>query len=189
MYYRMASSRRSQEGGRRSRRRQQRSSSKALITVIIILVVLLCLGACYYFFGDQIKSALGIGGSKEFYDPAAVTGQYHENGYSDTINTGSLFPLVNTEVKVSAANGEAVIGFENVAANPYDLQLVLMQDGREVFSTGVIRPGQYVEKATITPVPAAGTYSVTARFIAYDLESHKAVGKVDYPETVKLIVE
>ena len=184
----MANSRRSQEGGRRSRRRQQ-SSSKVLITVlVVILVVLLLVGAGAFFFGDQIRDILGVGTSKEFYDPAAVTGQYHENGYSDKIDTGSLFPLINKEIQVSST-GEAEIGFENVAANPYDLQLVLLQNGKEVFSSGVIRPGQYVEKATITPAPAAGTYTVNARFIAYDQDSHKAVGKVDYPDPVKLIVK
>lgn len=186
----MAGSRRSQDSGRRSRRRQKKSSSPAAIILLVVLLLLLVgAGVGYFFFGDQIKESLGIGKPKEYYDPAAVTGQYHENGYTDSISTGSLFPLVNTEIAVSSATGEAILGFENVAANPYDLQLVLLQGGTEVFSTGVIRPGQYVEKGTITPIPGPGTYSVVARFIAYDQESHKAVGKVDYPETIKLNVQ
>jgi len=182
----MASKESSRTSGRRSskRRRQKKSAPVALIVVIAVIVILAVAAAVVFIgFGDQLF------GEKEYYDPAAVTGTYHENGYEDTIQEGAIFPLVHTQITVNASTGEAVIGFENVAANPYDLQLTLMEGGKVIFSTGVIQPGQYVESAVFEEVPTTGTHAVVARFLAYDRESHKAVGKADYPESVSLIVE
>jgi len=183
----MPSRNRSQSGGssygRRNRRSSRRKQGSALpVVLIVILAVIIVAGAGIWFFRDTLF------GSRQYYDAAAVTGQLHENGYTDTISEGSLYPLVNTEITVSS-DGTASIGFENVAANPYDLKLTLYLEEKAIYTSGVIQPGQYIEKAALTEKPAAGTYTVTARFIAYDRETKKAVGKADYPETVTMIVE
>lgn len=75
--------------------------------------------------------------------------------------------------KSGAEKGDLRI--ENIKANHYSyvVTITLDESGEEVYQSGLLSPGYYIEKAALSRTLKKGTYEATAHFKAYRKENRK----------------
>lgn len=72
-------------------------------------------------------------------------------------------------VEIDAASGELNIAPHNPEGNPCYFVISITADGREIYRSGMIAPGQALYKVKADPIPAVGTYTATIRYECYHL--------------------
>lgn len=78
--------------------------------------------------------------------------------------------------KVCPEDGNADIWFTNPAENRVWLRLrVLDEAGNILGQTGILRPGEYVRRVTLSAVPEAGT-PIVLKVMAYEPETYRSAG-------------
>lgn len=81
--------------------------------------------------------------------------------------------------EVSVADGQAQVWFTNPEGNEVWLKLrVLDSQGKILGQTGILRPGEYVEKVSLEEVPDTGT-PVILKVMAYEPETYHGAGALN----------
>lgn len=115
------------------------------------------------------------------FDAAAVTGtpQVPDGmGYSEIYRQGMSFKAsVCGEVRIR--DGVASVYLTSPEENTLWLKLrILDSDGNILGETGLIKPGQYVEKITFTKLPKNGE-GITLRLMSYQPDTYYSGGSVN----------
>lgn len=105
------------------------------------------------------------------------------------VNEGMFNISIAPVVYFADGGSEGDVRIENVPGNRYDMQVsvVLDEDGREVYESGVIEPNHHIQTARLSTSLAAGSYPATASFMALDRQSGVEVGRAS--AKITLVVE
>lgn len=93
---------------------------------------------------------------------------------------------IDTRMQFASPSSEGDILFENPEGNGkyISLSLVRDDDGEEIYSTGFLQPGTFVERDALDAMVATGTYRCTAVISAYRIEDKSFIGTVAAGVTV-----
>ena len=157
----------------------------ALLVVVIILLLLLLLRGC-----DGQTST-----THKNRDPNAAVGQFEGKTEEeiqaelDKIVEEGMFNIsINSTVYMQSGTDEAELRIENIAANHHLMSVQLTRDdtGEVLYTSGIIEPGYYIQKVPLDVVLPKGSYTATAMFTAYDLETEEAVGQAGAKITIEV---
>ena len=162
-----------------------RKKKRRVIILILLLLLLLSIGSCAMWQFSQPKA-----------DPGATV-QAHE-GKSDEEVIAELNRqaeesrmTISVSAKPKLSDGKVRVNVSNVAENKFSQTFTLSQDGVELYSSGLIAPGEVVEwceapdahegSATVTVqgrdpetgAPSGNPQSVAVAIVAADLSGNQ----------------
>lgn len=134
--------------------------------------------------------------SDEGMEPNVVVGSLE--GYTDEelaalladrVEEGMIAFSLNTQMVLDGPDGRAQVLFENPANNAKLLRLVLVRDdtGQQLYATGYVAPGSYVDEAAFEVPLEPGAYSCTATITSYREDTKKLIGEVAAEVTVTVM--
>lgn len=103
-----------------------------------------------------------------------------QNRLNQVVEEGMVNISINPEPEFENGSAKGNLRIENVAANHYDYIVTITLDdtGEEIYKSGVISPGYYVDEAKLTKELPKGDYNATAVFKAYEQETKNIIGTV-----------
>lgn len=99
---------------------------------------------------------------------------------NQVVEEGMVNISINPEPEFENGSAKGNLRIENVAANHYDYIVTITLDdtGEEIYQSGVISPGYYVDEAKLTKELPKGDYNATAVFKAYEQGTKNIIGTV-----------
>lgn len=172
---------------------QQAEQPKKKKKKVLIVILVIILAAAGIFGGYMIwKNSQ----DKLHKDLGALAGQLPyksaediEKALNTMVDEGMFNIAINQNPVYANGEDEGTIGIENVPGNRYLMQVNITRDdtGENIYESGVIDPGYYIEKAKLkTPLPA-GEYKCTAVFTAFDKETEKEMGTAGANITISVL--
>lgn len=95
------------------------------------------------------------------------------------VEEGMMNISINPTPVFKSGAEKGTLRIENIKANHYSyvVTITLDETGEEVYKSGLLSPGYYIEKAKLSKTLPKGKYKATARFKAYQKgESKKPIG-------------
>lgn len=150
----------------------------------LLLLLLLCIIAVsmYYVLGNLLK---GHGSDKksairdsELLISPGMTGAELQDRLNQAVESGMKYVSINPAPVFEDCSAEGDLRIQNLKANRYSYIVAITLDsgGEEVYRSGLLLPGHYIEKASLSKRLHKGTYSATARFTAYQNNSRELIG-------------
>ena len=153
--------------------KEKKRKSKAVIALVLLLLVLLGLiaGIFYYFLVYSAKDPLAREGDALGGELAGKTPTQMQEILNEKIEEGEVLIGIASEPIFEYGGKKGRIGIENDVRNNYSFQVTLRlsETGEELYSSGVIDPGYYVEFIELNQTLESGDYTVTALFTTYSL--------------------
>ena len=143
-----------------------------LIVIIILLLFLFAAGVGFYF-SNKTNTPIAKVRGVLLEDPYAV------NISNDSNNTGNSSDSISIPGfdKLTILSGKKVVGCEifNPSRNPcYFVAVISLEDGTELYRSGLIAPGKGIYKMTLSQPLSEGTYNATLTYQCYSLDSSRA---------------
>lgn len=167
---------------------KRKSTNKWIVLLVVLLLVLvLLLGAVVVYFvavqPNMQKSKQVTGGQRE---AAALQGSLNimteeeiQEALNNTVEEG-MFRISIASNIIAIEDGMAEIRIENNLQNRYIMQVTLYLDetGEEIYKTGLIDPGYYIQSAKFDKHLDPGEYAATAVFTALYPDTENIVGTI-----------
>ena len=104
------------------------------------------------------------------------------------LDEGMIGFSINTRMVFDTPSAEGTVMFENPAGNSKYTKLRLGRDdtGEEIYATGLLQPGTYVEKDALDAMVSTGEYACTALVEAYRTNDKSYIGTVAAGVKVKV---
>lgn len=152
---------------------------KTAIVLLAAAVLLAALAAAIAFTQCSAPADDGM-------EPNVIVGTME--GYSDEeikamlaqrVDEGMIAFSLNTAMLVEGPGAQTSIKFENPPNNAKltKLSLVLDETGEQVYGTGFLAPGSYVDTDALDVQLEPGSHACTAYISSYDLETKKYLGE------------
>ena len=164
-----------------SARQRARRLRRIIVLVVLVMAVLFSLAWCA--FHEQpdadMESNIVVG---------AMLGQEDAQDKQRALDEGMIGFSVNTRMKFDTPSADGAIMFENPAGNAKYTKLKLVRDDtdEEIYSTGLLQPGTYVETDTLDAMVPTGEYACTALVEAYRTNDKSYIGTVAAAVKVKV---
>ena len=86
---------------------------------------------------------------------------------------------INPDIRMTSGRAEAELRVENIPANHHLMSVTLSRDdtGEVLYASGLIEPGYHIQAVPLETVLPGGSYTATALFTAYDLETEQPAGQ------------
>ena len=123
---------------------------------------------------------------KNFFDDKQKEGELtgmSEEELQQSMDEAAMKNMLKISIKdnLRFKNGTAKcdMRIENSKQNLYHLSvtIALQDNGKIIYESGAIKPGSFIKEDALDTVLKKGKYAVNIIFTAYDLKSHKEVGK------------
>lgn len=151
------------------------------VLAVLLLAVALALAWCTLRNApdDDMESNIVVG---------ALPGQEDSAEKQRALDEGMIGFSINTRMEFETPSAEGAIMFENPAGNGKYTRLSLVRDdtGEEVYSTGLLQPGTYVENDALDAMVPRGEYDCTALVEAYRTNDKSYIGTVAAGVKVKV---
>lgn len=131
---------------------------------------------------EQRKAAFAPGAR----DPNATVGQYEGKSEAEiqaeldkVVQEGMFNISINPDIRMTSGRAEAELRVENIPANHHLMSVTLSRDdtGEVLYASGLIEPGYHIQAVPLETVLPGGSYTATALFTAYDLETEQPAGQ------------
>lgn len=119
-------------------------------------------------------------------DPNATIGQYEGKSEAEiqaeldkVVQEGMFNISINPDIRMTSGRAEAELRVENIPANHHLMSVTLSRDdtGEVLYASGLIEPGYHIQAVPLETVLPGGSYTATALFTAYDLETEQPAGQ------------
>lgn len=159
----------------------EKKKKKGWIIVVAIIAALAAVAGILYVNGVFDTSPK----TKAQRDLNALEGQLSYKSQEDVeaalnqiVADGMLNISINSNPVFENGTAEGILGIENIKGNQYLIQVDIARDdtGEVVYSSGIIEPGYYIEKAALDKPMQKGTYPCTATFHAIEADSELEAG-------------
>ena len=160
---------------------KDKTSQKKALYIALVLLLLCIIG---------VLVALLLrpegGSARKNRDPNAAVGQYEGKTEEEIqaeldkiVDEGMFNISINSTVVMASGKDEAEVRIENIAANHHLMSVEITRDdnGAVLYTSGLIEPGYYIQKVPFDTVLPKGSYTATALFTAYDLDTEQPVGQ------------
>ncbi len=142
-----------------------------IIAILAILLLLVCCALVYVWIKSEPEPENSKGGVL-FEDPSAV------NIADKPINTGISADSISIPGfdKLTILAGAEIVGCEiiNPQNNPcYFVAVVSLEDGTELYRSGLIAPGKAIYSMTLSKLLPVGSYPATLTYHCYSLDGNR----------------
>ena len=101
---------------------------------------------------------------------------------NDAMTVSAIRALAPEAIILSPGPGhpeDAELRVENIPANHHLMSVTLIRDdtGEVLYASGLIEPGYHIQAVPLETVLPGGSYTATALFTAYDLETEQPAGQ------------
>ena len=182
------------KGKRKKSAHGPKGGGAGTIVLIVVIVLAVLAGAA---FGLDYAGVITLPWNSSFkFDENALDGQLQGKTQEEIqaeldrrVEENMLAISINTAPEYENGTAEGNIRIENSPANHYIIavEIQLDEDGRTVYKSDGIKPGQVIEKAKLDEALSKGEYPATAYFIAYDQKNYKEVGRAGAELTLKVL--
>ena len=164
------------------RKKNNRKWTTLLILLLLLLILLLGAALTYFVFIEPYQQKT-VGGKRE---AAALQGSLNvmtEEEIQEALNNiveEGMFRISLASNIIAIEDGMADVRIENNLQNRYVMQVTLTLDetGEEIYRTGLIDPGYYIQQAEFNKHLDPGEYDATAIFTALYADTEEIVGTV-----------
>ena len=169
---------------RASKKRKNTNKWIVLLIILLLLLVLLLGAVVFYLVAVQPTMQKQVTGGQR--EAAALQGSLNimteeeiQEALNNTVEEG-MFRISIASNIVAIEDGMAEIRIENNLQNRYIMQVTLTLDetGEEIYRTGLIDPGYYIQSAKFDKHLDPGEYEATAVFTALYPDNENIVGTV-----------
>lgn len=169
---------------RASKKRKNTNKWIVLLIILLLLLVLLLGAVVFYFVAVQPTMQKKVTGGQR--EAAALQGSLNimteeeiQEALNNTVEEG-MFRISIASNIIAIEDGMAEIRIENNLQNRYIMQVTLTLDetGEEIYRTGLIDPGYYIQSAKFDKHLDPGEYEATAVFTALYSDNENIVGTV-----------
>lgn len=165
--------------------RETATRGRIAVAAVVVVVAGLLLAA---FFGLRQCSSVDDG-----MEPNVVVGSME--GYTDEeiaemlkqkVDEGMIAFSLNTSMYLASPDAQTAVKFENPANNAKLTKLRLVRDdtGEQLYETGLLAPGSYVDNAAFDVALEPGEYACTGYITSYDQETRNYLGEAACAVTV-----
>lgn len=176
-------------------KRQKKSHKKAqtatsLLLLALLLVIFFLIGGSLWYLRNQ---PAGVGGGIIQFDDSAQNGNLPRKSDADIqralneiVEQGMFNISIASEVYFEKGTSEGMVRIENIPANHYYMKVAITLDetGENLYESGAIKPGQYIESIILKKRLDKGRYEATAVFTALDQKTLEEVGNAAAKITV-----
>lgn len=170
---------------RRVNKRRKKNNRKwtTLLILLLLLLIMLLGAALTYFVFIQPYQQKAVGGKRE---AAALQGSLNvmtdeeiQEALNNIVEEG-MFRISIASNIIAIEDGLADVRIENNLQNRYVMQVTIALDetGEEIYRTGLIDPGYYIQQAEFSKHLDPGEYDATAVFTALYPDTEEIVGTV-----------
>jgi hypothetical protein len=156
-------------------------NKKNIISIIIIL--LLIFFAILFLFSQKRSGFIK-------YDPDAQEGvlpgkskEDVQNELNQVVSEGMFNISISPSINVNSKTMQGAIRIENIKENHYLMQVDIEENGKKIYSSDAVKPGEYIENAKFQKLPV-GTYPATAIFTAIDKDTGMIEGTASAQITI-----
>lgn len=152
---------------------------KKFLWILLLLIIFLGILGGGYFYLHQDTSApknqqLIVG---EFLpkskDATDMTYEELKEYAQKEVNASQFRIMINPKVKINYNTQSGYIGIKNPKINVYPINVTFYtDDGKEIYTSGAIQPGQEVTYGTLSSKLQRGKYQIKAKFDIYDYKTH-----------------
>lgn len=148
--------------------------------LIVVLLALLLLGIAFFFAWRYFSPQ-----DEVFKDRDAQLGilpNMSEEEVQQRLNTvvseGMMNVSINPHPVFEDGKSSGNLRIENIKQNHYSYTVSITRDdtGEEIYKSGLLEPGYYIDEASLTTALEQGDYPATARFLAYQDPKEKPIG-------------
>lgn len=134
--------------------------------------------------------------SGDFYDSNSIIGQAPYKSQEEIqaeldriVEEGMLNISIASVIDFDNGTSEGTAYIENVPNNHYVMQVDIKLDdtGEEVYKSGGLKPGNYIENITLSKDLDPGVYSATATFHALDEDTLEEIGQAAAKITLNVL--
>ena len=151
----------------------EKRKKKRWIILVLILLLLLGLAAGYIYQMSKVepmsrlaRDEMALGGLLPGKTPEEISSLLNDKMEEGMVSIG-----VSAEPIFEYNGKKGRLGIENVPANQYSFQVkLLLEDGTELYESGLIDPGFYIEYVELNRTLQAGDYNATVVFTTYSLD-------------------
>ncbi len=163
------------------------------------LIMLLCLGLLTltgFLLFRYLLSPKAPQSENFLFDNEAQTGTLQSQGQNpaedsvELLEKGTFRYVMNSSPGFSQRTGRLTLLAENPQENQYYMQILLLDSqGKELYRSGFLMPGSFLDTVTpgedtALPTLAVGSYPVTARFDAYAVDTLEFAGSLSCSVTL-----
>lgn len=166
------------------KKRKKKNKRKGLIIVIAILLAVVA-GLVVYITvlmpQEEEKQAQEQLQAEKNAELGIIPGMSEEDieaRLNEKVAEGMLNVAVNPNPVFASGDSEGNLRIENIPGNRYAVTVTVTRDdnGEEIYRSGLIDPGYFVEYVKLDKPLAAGEYPALAKFTAYDPETKEEIG-------------
>ena len=108
-----------------------------------------------------------------------VTDEEVQAELDKVVQEGMFNISINPDIRMTSGRAEAELRVENIPANRHLMSVTLSRDdtGEVLYASGLIEPGYHIQAVPLETVLPGGSYTATALFTAYDLETEQPAGQ------------
>lgn len=157
---------------------------RRFLPILLVVLLLAAGGGIFWWVNRPVMDAT----TKYWFDKAAQSGSLEGKspediqGLLNTIVEEGMFNVsVNARAIFQDGSSKGSLGLENISANRYYCRVILKRNdnGKTIYKSDGIKPGQYIDEITLNETLPAGSYPCTAQIIATDPETLDDIGQVD----------
>lgn len=159
-----------------------------LVFALVLLIGIFVQSAKYINVEANSKIDIPTIVNEDFFDKNAVDG-YLENKSKEQIQAQLNEQVEKGTLHINVAGiiifpdgtkGEGIANIENVHTNLYNMIIDIELDstGENVYKSGIIKPGQYIEKISLSKDLQPGQYDANVIFSAVSKKDNSKIGQV-----------
>ncbi len=163
---------------------ENEGKKKKWMLILLLLFVIILLGGVFLWLNGSVASKDDNTGleselAAEYGFLPGMSEDDIQSKLNEVIDKSMLNISINPTPVYENGKAEGNIRIENIPNNHYAfvVDIILSDSGESIMKTGVIEPGQYVEKRKLDVNLPAGRYDCMANFIAYDKETATEIGQ------------
>lgn len=158
----------------RSRRRRR----SVIATVVVVVLACAAFGAWLWLSAEGGAVSFGFDESAKAGQAPYKTDEEIQAELNRVVEEGMFDISIASVIEFDTPSALGTAYIENVPGNRYDMRVSIALDstGDEVYRSGGLAPGTYVESIALEEALEPGTYEATATFEALDRETHETVG-------------
>lgn len=147
---------------------------------LLLLLLLLSFGAifCIVYQSLNKQQSLYKDRDAELGIMPGMSEEEIQQRLNTVVSQGMMNVSMNPRPTFKDGASEGSLRIENIKQNHYSYQVTITRDdtGEEIYQSGILEPGYFIESAKLNQVLPKGEYPATARFLAYQNPEEKAIG-------------
>ncbi|BDF59115.1 hypothetical protein CE91St36_19320 [Christensenellaceae bacterium] len=168
-----------------TRRKEEKKKKKTGLIVVIILLIVIVAGLVGYIVVYKPQSDAAEQKQELIAEKNAELGiipgmeeEDVEKRLNEIVAEGMLNVGINPNPVYDNGEAEGNLRIENIPGNRYAVTVTITREdnGEEIYKSGLIDPGYFMEYVKLDKALPAGQYPCKAIFTAYDPESKTEVG-------------